>query len=418
MVATSTVRAEDACDSPALAPARADTAAVLRQARAYAEQGDYHRARGLYTWLLQREPDNRDARLSMARTDAWAQCYTRATAEYRSLLRDKAADAEARAGLIDVLLWQDRRDEAEQELAQGLALSPRSPELWQRRATLSLRRDDRAQALAAAEHALALAPHDPELQALRRRVYMSLARASVRAEAFPSGYPNLYKASLQLWHRIGRVELSADALLQDRAGGSLDAPIVDGLYTVGAGYHTGPLATFGANVGIGAPSRALPKYLARVWLSSDFIARWSAGLSYAIWSYENSKTAHIVAPSLAFQPNDAWRFELRGWATWLLISDAVSGSQLASVLAVGGRVGHLLARGVRVEAAYTYGPQLDHVVLTPDFVRITSHVFVISADFELGHGFGLQPIVGLEHRQVRDASQLIWSAELGAYIRW
>lgn len=414
------VHADDAsCTStPARAPQSTDTATLLDQAKAYATQGDYVRARKLYASILARKPDDRDARLGLARNDAWAQCYTHAMEGYRGLLRKNPEDAEARAGLIDVLLWQDRRADAERELSQGLALSQNSAELWQRRAILSLRNDDRQRALAASERALSIAPNDPELRALRQRMYMSMVRTSLRIDAFPADYPNLYRATLQLWHRIGRVELSADALFQDRAGGALKAPIVDGLYTFGAAYHTGPVATFGVNLGVGAPARSLPRYLARVWLSSNFASRWSAGLSYALWSYGADKTAHIVAPSVAFEPNDDWRFELRGWATWLRVHDDVNGGQVASVFAVGVNVGHLLTRGVRLVTAYTYGPQLDHVVLSPDFVRIVSHVLALSADLALGDGLGLQPIVGIEHRQIRERAQWIWSAELGAYMRW
>jgi len=113
-----------------------------------------------------------------------------------------------------------------------------------------------------------------------------------------------------------------------------------------------------------------------------------------------------------------WRFELRAWGTWLVARDAAAGNRLGSVLAVGARVDHLLARGVSLAAAYTYGPQLDHVVLSPDFVRITSHVLALSGDLELGRRYGLQPIVGLEYRQIQLRAQWIWSAELGAYTRW
>jgi tetratricopeptide (TPR) repeat protein len=415
----STVRADDACASAPLAVHGEDTAKVLERARAHAASGDYAHARGLYEGLLAQDPELRDARLGLARTDGWARCYRRAEHAYRALLRANPADAEARSGLIDVLFWQDRRGEATRVLEQGLVHSPRSAELWQRSSLLSLRNDDRQQALTAAERALALAPQDPELRALRERIYMSVLRAGVRVDAFPADSPNLYKGMLGVWHRLGRFELSADALIQDRAGGALTSPIVDGLYTLGAGYHTGPLASLGVSVGLGAPARSLPRYLARAWLSSNFVAHWSAGLSYALWRYASDKTAHIVAPELAFTPDDDWRFELRGWGTWLVAHDAVSGgSHLGTALAVGARVERQVVRGVRLAAAYTYGPQLDHVVLSPDFVRLTSHVLALIGDVALDRRYGLQPIAGLEHRQIQQRAQWIWSAELGAYMRW
>lgn len=414
----SAVRADDACASAPLAVQGEDTTAVLARAKALAAQGDYAHARGLYEGLLAQTPELRDARLGLARTHGWAHCYRRAESGYRALLRTNPADAEARAGLIDVLLWQDRRGEATQVLEQGLVHSARSAELWQRRSLLALRNDDRQQARTAAERALALAPQDPELRALRERIYMSVLHASVRLDAFPADSPDLYKGTLGIWHRLGRFELSADALVQDRAGGALAEPIVDGLYTLGAGYHTGPLASFGFSAGLGAPARALPRYLGRVWLSSNFVSHWSAGLSYALWRYASDKTAHIVAPELAFTPDDDWRFELRGWATWLVAHDAVSGNHLGTALALGARVERVIARGVKLAAAYTYGPQLDHVVLSPDFVRLTSHVLALSADVPLGRSYGLQPIAGLEHRQIQQRAQWIWSAELGAYMRW
>jgi YaiO family outer membrane protein len=407
-----------ACATVANAPANGSPAGLLAQARELAIRGDYSRARGLLEWLLARYPQDRDARLALARTDAWEHCYTRAGERYRALISEKPDDPEARAALIDLLLWQNERAAAEQLADEGLARAPKSAELWARRARLYLRDDDPARALTAADRALVLSHHAPEYRRLRDSIYLTQLRFALRVDAFTRDYPNLYTAFLQLWHRIGRVELTAEASEQDRTGGALPRSIIDGLYTLGASYHIAPILTFGGAFGFGAPAQTLPRWTGRVWASSQVAAQWSASLAYSQWHYDDQRTVHIFAPIVSFTPDDAWMFDLRWWITCLVLGGGDGDSRSSWVNSIGVRALRVLTESVRLGASYTFGPQLDRGALTFDFARTTSHVFAVYADYRPLHSWGLQPYLGFEHRSTKAGAVLIYSAEAAAYMRW
>lgn len=397
------------------APQDTDPERVVAAAQKLAAQAEFAKARGLLNWLLAHEPERRDARLGLARTDAWEHCYARAEASYRTLLEEKPEDAEARSGLIDVLLWQNRRSEAEVEADRGLVLAPNSPELWQRRAVLYLRADEPEPALAAANKALWLAPNDPELRVLRDRIFLSQIRAWIRFDYFARDYPNLYSAGVQGWHRFGRFELTADVLVQDRMGGSQPRAIIDAIYVAGASYHAGPLATAGVNLGLGLPAKTLPRWLGRAWFTSQFLPAWGATLAYSLWDYSD-KTAHIVAPVLSFTPTDRWFFDLRAWITWLVIRGG--GPDSVDVVPTAGiRVAYQLLTSLRLGGSYAYGPQLDRAGLDR-FAQVKSHVFNVFADYRPVRGWGLQPLLGFEHRTTANTQLFVLTVELATYIRW
>lgn len=400
------------------APANGSATGVLARARDLAASGDYAHARGLLEWLLEWYPQDRDARLALARTDAWEHCYARAAERYRALIAEKPDDPEARAALIDLLLWQNQRAEAERLADDGLERAPQSADLWLRRARLYLRDDDPAHAVTAADRALVLSPHDPEIRKLRDSIYLTQLRLAVRVDAFSNGaYPNLYTAFLQLWQRIGRFELTAEASGQDRTGGALTRPIIDGLYTLGLSYHVAPILTFGGAFGFGEPAQSLPRWTGRVWAASQFAPQWSASLAYSLWRYGDDRTVHIIAPSLSFTPNDDWIFDLRWWLTCLVLGGD-GGSASKWVNAIGVRALRVLTENLRLGASYTYGPQLDRGALTFDITSTNSHVFAVYADYRPQRSWGLQPYLGFEHRSTTVGAVLVYSAELAAYMRW
>jgi tetratricopeptide (TPR) repeat protein len=406
------------CATASVTPKDQNPEHVMEEARRLATRGEYAKARGLLKWVLARHPEDRDVRISLARTDGWEHCYTRAEAAYRTLLKEKPEDSESRAALVDVLLWQDRRSEAEEEATRGLSMTADSAELWQRRAVLYMRADDPEHAITAAEQAMRLAPNALELRVLRDRIFLTQLRAWIRFDYFAKGaYPNLYTAGLQGWHRVGHVELTLEALLQNRSGGLLDKALIDGLYIAGASYHAGPLATFGLNLGIGAPAPTLPRWLGRLWFASQFTAMWGASLSYSLWDYRSDKTAHIIAPALAFTPNDAWFFDLRWWTT-LLVLHLPGPDTVKPVHTVGVRAAYQLLPSLRLGASYAYGPQADRAGLGTSFDLVRSHVLTAFADFRPEHDWGLQPLLSLEHRTAAHVQFLVLSVELAAYMRW
>ena len=385
---------------------------LLERARSLAAAQKYGRARSLYAALISRKQEEREARLGMARLDGWEQCYERAETTYRSWLETSPRDVEARAGLIDVLLWTERWDDAQREIDGALQQDPEASELLIRRATLYFRRGDAVAALRATQEALKNAPTNAELLAMRDRLFFNQLRAHLRLDQYLGGYPEIYSGALSYWRRLNRVELSLDALFVERRGGTLPKAIFDAQYTAGASYHFGPLATLGTVGGLGAPHNAMPRWLGKLWLYSQWTTRWSTTLSYSLWNYTGDKTVHIFTPTLTWNPTEKYSLEARYYGTWLVLRDS---KRFSSTISLRGVV-QLLA-DLRVGLSYTYGLQLDQASLS-DIIDMRSHLAAVFAEYRVNRTWGLQPFLSLERRAIHDRAIWIASVELGAYVRW
>jgi tetratricopeptide (TPR) repeat protein len=396
-----------------------DAVVVFTKARAHAADGDYATARALYRSLVARDTREREARLSLARLDAWEHCYERAEQQYNQLLHEKPGDVEARAGLIDLLMWTERWDEAHTEIEAGFALAPDTPELWQRRARWLRWLGDRAAAMRAADHAEALAPGDEDIRALRDRLFVGQLRSSLRIDLFPHAYPNLYTATLnglQYWKQL---ELGVDAQFIGRFGGTERTAIVDGLYTASAIYHTHGASSVGLSLGFGAPAHAIPTFAAKGWLLLQIASRWSGFFSYAFWQYHDDKTAHIFAPAVGYALSDAIQLELRWWTSILVLQPPMKSAVIDFVNAISGRVAWRVSAPWVLGMSYTYGPQLDQAPREYTFLHIKSHVVAVFADWLVARSWGLSPLLSFEwRRSANGAPAQIYSAEVAAYVRW
>lgn len=395
---------------------QSDPEALLKQARALAAEQRYGRARHVYDVLITRQQEVREARLGLARVDAWEHCYAQSETSYRAWLERAPNDVEAVAGLFDVLLWSDRLDQAEQVVERALRAVPQAPELLRRRALVHMRRDRPADAIRAADQALARTPDDPELQAFRERMFLAQLRGYARWDRYFGDYPDLHSFGLAYWQRVSRLELSLDALVVERSGGALPKAIVDAQYALGVGYHFGPRATLGGVFGFGAPAKALPQWLGKLWLSSQWSALIGTHVSYAIWEYSNNKTVHIVAPVVTFTPSELLSFDLRYYGTWLVLHQAGDDPQ-RFVSTVAGRAVAQLTAAFRLGLSYTYGAQLDQAALS-DIISFRSHVLSVFGEYRPSGRWGLQPLFSVERRAIRDRALWIGSVELGAYVRW
>ena len=394
---------------------QSEPAALLTQARALAAEQHYARARHVYDVLIARQQEVREAQLGLARVDAWEHCYEQAEVSYRAWLVQSPNDVEAVAGLFDVLLWSDRLDEAQQTIERALRVNPQAPELLRRRALVFMRHDEPAHAMRAADQALARAPEDRELRALRDRIFLSQLRAYARWDRYPSDYPDLHSFGLAYWQRLSRFELSLDALVVERSGGTLPNAIVDAQYALGVGYHFSPLATLGAAFAFGAPAHALPSWIGKLWLSSQWSALFGTHISYAMWDYKSEKTVHIVAPVVTFTPNEQLSFDLRYYGT-LLVLHLMGADPPRYVNTVAGRAVAQLTADLRLGLSYAYGAQLDQALSA--IIPIDSHVLSLFGEYRPGGSWGLQPLLSLERRVIHDRALWISSLELGAYVRW
>jgi tetratricopeptide (TPR) repeat protein len=408
------------CTTARIAPHGKDRAHVLVEAEAYAAALRYPEARAMFRWMLARNPKDRDARFAVAKLDAWERCFEAAATGYRMLLKASAADLEARAGFVDMLLWDGNYSEARAVLDAGLRLEPERPELWARHARLLLWSGDVVRAVTAADHAEALAPNDTDLRAWRDTLFLGQLRAGLRAELYPSGYPDIYTASLSGLQRWKRFDFTIDAQGIDRIGGIETKPIIDGRYAAGAVYRASGALSAGLSLGFGAPSHVVPKYEARASIWTSFATRWSASISYAIWEYrDHILTAHILAPAIGYALTDDIQLEARAWFSYLVLRPPYEPAVTKPGVAAGVRgIWHALTP-LRLMLSYTYGPQFDQTPGSYAFLSLESHIFGLSADWLIQRGWGLLPAVGFERRLAPSGTvALIYSAELSSYLRW
>jgi tetratricopeptide (TPR) repeat protein len=407
------------CEAAPIAPAADDPARAFADARAHTARGEFASARGSYEWLLQRNPDDRDAQFALAQLDAWSGCYERAEQRYRALIIARADDIEARSGLIDLLIWSERTSEARSQLDEALRLAPTAAMLWQRRAVLLARTGQRARAIAAADRAESLAPDDRDIRALRDRLWVNQLRASGRIDFFPHAYPSIYSGDLQLTHYFEKFELNAEAQVLARLGGSDAESVVDGLYSLSAQYHADNGMSAGLGAGFGAPAAAIPRFTARAFGLVPIGSRLSAYLAYGFWSYDNAKMAHIFAPALGYALSDEVRLELRWWSSLLILPRPGAAAVSSWVHSIGPRVIVRAWPRLTLGLGYTYGPQLDQVPATYAFLRLTSHIVHGLADWLVTRELGIQPLIAFERRESEThAVAFVFSAELAVYLRY
>jgi YaiO family outer membrane protein len=414
-----------------VSPKLSDPVAVFAEGRAFASHGRYAEARRSYLWLLERDPANREVRLALARVDAWGGAFGLAEDRYRALLEERPHDVEARAGLIDVALWSGRWSEALVLIDTGLELDPEAAELWARRAKLLHWRGLQEDAVKAADHAEGLAPRDSEIRELRDALYVAQARASARVDTpLSHAYPDLYTADIQALNHWHRLELGIDALVRGRRSFDQTPIAMDGLYAASAAYHADGGESGGLSLGFGAPAVSVPAFQTKVWFSTPIGARWSGALGYSFWLYRDDKTVHIIAPSIGYAVSDWVLVELRAWGSYLVLqppgqepptvnAQGTPSTATGFAVAVGGRSTWRVFAPLTIGASYTYGPQLDQAPLKYQLFLTTSHIVSVFADWLVRRNWGVQPILGFEHRHADNgAVVLIYSAEAASYFRW
>lgn len=408
------------CEPAPISPDTADRATVFAQATALARAGEFSRARALYAWLLELQPDHHDALLAIARLDIWEACGDRAEQRYRTLLHDDPRDAEARAGLADLLLWSHRWTEADAVIQAGLRLDPLDAELWKRRARMLLWTDDVPAAMQAADRALRLCPHDSELREFRARLHRTQLRIALHADWFPPDYLDRYQLDLQLLQRWRKFELVAGS--QIGRYGSPERSIVDARHSITWLRHFDSGVRVGFGFGLGAPARTVPVFEAKAFVVVPILPRLSGWLSYSMWTYRNDKRLHIWNPALTYELTETLRFDVRAWTTLAVLpppeedfpSVETRWAEAASLRATWDATADTM-----LGASYTWGPELDQSPSGLELISTAAHHASVFADLHWSPGLGFQPLLALEWRQIPGGKWiLISSAELAAYVRF
>jgi Tetratricopeptide repeat len=150
-------------------PALPPYAEALARAHALAEAGEHERAEAAYVEILARWPAMLDARIGLARLDAWRDRLEAAAAAYRVVLGERCDAAEAILGLADLARRENRLAEAEALYRRVADAWPHEPAGFVGLGRVALADGRAAEARAPLERALALDPSDAEARELLSR---------------------------------------------------------------------------------------------------------------------------------------------------------------------------------------------------------------------------------------------------------
>ncbi len=379
-------------------------------------------ALAIYQVLLARDPHDDEARVALARLDAWELRYETALQRYRDVLRRHPDDAEVRAGVVDVLLWQRNPDAAWRELVAGLDRTPDSPDLLERRARILWFNGEREAALRDARRAYASGGRSESLLALRSQLFRGEARAIARYDLYPAGYadaPTFEFYFTQGWRRwtfFAHTEQSGRfASLGAGAGLTYNA-----LYQAGAAYSFGHGWSASLEGGVGAPAPVVPRWTVRVAGAAPIGRRVSVGLSDAVWGYDDGQLLNLVYANALVALTETVRAELRYWFAYVTVTPASGATTSDMVHSAGLRAMWRVTRPLELGLEYIYGGQLDRPPSATQLVTLRSEIVGVSADWLVRPDFGLRPYYRFEWRERPAAGDAIpiHTVELGAYYRW
>lgn len=409
--------------TPSLAPVARDRAALLADAARLARDPTARDvARAFYQVLLARDSHDDEARVGLARLDAWDQRYDTALLLYRDVLSRHPSDAEVRAGIVDVLLWQHRTDAAWRELVAGLDRTPESVDLLERRARVAWLNGDRAAALRDARLAYAQGARGEGLLQLRQQLFNGEARLLLRYDLYPVGYRNSPATELyfrQAWRRwifFAHVEQSWRYATLDSAPGLT----YNGLFQLGAAYGFGHGFSATLEAGVGAPAPVVPRWTVRAAGTAGLGRRAVIGLSDAIWGYDNGQFVNLLYANIEVALSEAVRAEVRYWLGFVTLPSVGGTAPSQAVHSAGLRGFWRLSPTLELGAEFTYGAQLDRSAAAYQLVTLRSEIFGVFADWLVLPNLGLRPYYRFELRDRPSAGDSIpiHSVELAAYYRW
>jgi hypothetical protein len=376
----------------------------------------------LYRTLLARRDHDDEARLGLARIQAWQGSWDAAGGAFRQVLARHPHDVDARSALFDLLMWQRRWNEAQRLVDTGLDLQPRAAALLMRRARLQHWRGDETEAVKTAALAEIEAPLEPYLEEMGYRFFLGEARLIARVDAFPGGYPNQYQVGALAMQRSHKLEVAAGSYLYQRSGGADGARLVDNRYFAALNYHLGVGTQSGLSLAFGSPSHFVPRFEAKFSFLGPISRRLTGYFAYAAWLYDGGKVVHIFAPALGFAVRDDLEIDLRWWSSYVILNpppgpQPVQDAELVHSAGLYGTY-HASAR-VDVGLGYTYGVVLDQIPGLYQLLDLRSHIVTSYADWIVGRSFGVRPLLALERRRTgNQPAILVFSTELSIYTRW
>lgn len=354
-------------------------------------------------------------RIALARSQAQQGRFDEAIAGYRAILAAEPRNSDARSGLVDALIWSGQLDLADRELDIGLAYDREVPALLARRARVLHLRGDFALGRKYLARAERVWPNDTDLQSLGDRMWRGEGRYRMRNDFLPSGWDDLPTAELSLQQRLGRALLGVRTEQSSRYPTAYGARAYNAFYAASLGYTVAPAWVPGVEVGFGAPARAVPEWLGRVFLYFPIFGPVD-GYGAAAWlRYPNGTTVQLFNPVLGLAATDRLRFEGRYW----LARATAPGTDTAYKHSVGARVVYRPVRTLAFEGHWVLGSQADRLPNVDQLASIRSNFFGLALDIRPLRELGFRPMYELEiRRNPRGDVIEIHGAELAVYARW
>jgi Flp pilus assembly protein TadD len=165
-------------------PSGKPTELLMRDAARLIADGNFGAAETFYNTILQRDPDNKQARLARGHVRAWQHKYDEAREDFLAILRLDPNNLSALNGLGYSFAWASAYDEAEKRFRQSLAVAPGQLEASKGLAYVALWRGDAKETVRRFQALSAQAPHDAEIQVGLGQAYLAAGQRRNAHKAF------------------------------------------------------------------------------------------------------------------------------------------------------------------------------------------------------------------------------------------
>jgi len=341
-------------------------------------------ARALYEKLLERDPQNLDYQMWIARLSAWMKDYAKSIETYDGVLAREPRNTEALVGKAYVFLWQHHYAEAGELLAQAEAIAPEDPDVQLALARMCHYQSQERAAAAHVSKALSLDPDNAEAKDLRgelnppRPVEVRLGYGQDRFSftspgnmgSVTAGYMgerNQVELQYEEWSRFDQRARRAGLNLTRKAGGGwwLRAGAM-----LGPGAVVVPRGEYTAGV-----SHALPR-------------RFAWDMDYRLMRFHVADV-HLVSPALSYyfaKPSWVTATFYSSWTNWRTGPQPGGGAHQSW----GAQYYRQVAKPVTLHVGYARGTESFEAVSVDHLGVFQANTYVAGADLHITRAYSVE----------------------------
>ena len=197
----------------------------IQSAANLASRGNFKSAIGIYSSILQKEANNRQALIARGFTYSWDHQFKNAVADFKAVLKSDPQNFDARKGLAYISLWKGDFKNAVFEFNDLIVLQPKLKELHVALALAHLNLGNQLKARAALLNASTIDPADAEVKSLIDAVRTSASVFEIDVMGGYSSADNVNRSGLRFLQISSqlhpKIKLSAkydNSLSLDNAG--------------------------------------------------------------------------------------------------------------------------------------------------------------------------------------------------------